>query len=409
MIREEIFEPRELWKQPLHRVGYSDRTAWFMAALSELAYLEFESSEIDGLINDLAAAVGRTRDEVVAAVRERLSTDETLPSIGGRERLKRILQHVGFELLCTFDEGGTQGFMARREAGEGLKAMTVLAFRGTEKKLGDWKTDLRVALRDVGAGRIHSGFVGAYQQVRPAIEAAIEREVKKKRDVRLFVTGHSLGGALAVVATRFLPAERLAACYTFGSPRVGDRELSKVFRTPIYRVVNASDAVPRVPVGGTAWVFGKIMGGLTHVLPRWRFLDSARTHVERVTGYVHYGDMRYLTACAPGSGDGYPGLMVIANPPFLERLRRFLRRVKDTKGQGMIKDHAIGIYRRKLKAYARARNVRPGQGAGPPVGGGAPLRTGVQQTGGGVAERNGAAARRAPAGGPGPEGETGGS
>ncbi len=360
MIDESIFEPQDLWQQPLQRVGYSDRTAWFMAALSELAYLQFESTAVDGLLDDLATAVGRTRKEVLAAVRDLLDDGQRPLPLGGETRLRKILESVGFELLCTFNAGETQGFMARRaEGGEGLSSMTVLAFRGTEKKLRDWKTDLRIKMNSDPrrVGRIHSGFLDAYEQVRGTIEDTINREAtEKKRTVRLFVTGHSLGGALAVLATRFLPAEHLAACYTFGSPRVGDRDLSKVFKTPIYRVVNASDAVPRVPVGDGMWFVGKVLGGLTHVLPRWRFLDSLRTYVESVSGYVHYGDMRYLTACAPGPGNGYSGLMVISNPTVLERWARFLRRVKDTKGQGLIKDHAIGIYRRKLKAYAQSRN-----------------------------------------------------
>ncbi len=311
MTNGRIFEPQELWQQPLQRVGYSDRTAWFLAALSELAYLRFEETAVDGLIADFATAVGRTRQDVSRAVEPLLGGDgDESTAIGGEIRLGKILRYAKLELLCTFSAGETQGFMARREVGEGVNSMTVLVFRGTEKKLSDWKTDLRIAMKTVEGrtGRIHSGFLDAYEQVREKIEATIKQEVESGRTVRLFVTGHSLGGALAVVATRFLPAEYLAACYTFGSPRVGDRELSRVFKTPIYRIVNASDAVPRIPVGDGMWFLGKMLDGLTHVVPRWRFLDSVRAFVERITGYVHYGDMRYLTACAPGCGDGYPDL-----------------------------------------------------------------------------------------------------
>ena len=268
--------------------------------------------------------------------------------------MKQILDFIGFELLCAFSEGETQGFMARRSLADDEMNMMVLAFRGTEKKLKDWKTDLRVELKAVEGkrGRIHSGFQEAYSAVSGIIQGTIE----KHDDAPLFITGHSLGGALAVVATRFLRADNLAACYTFGSPRVGDRELSRVFKTPIYRVVNASDAVPRFPAGSPMWFLGKIIDGLTYVLPRWRFFDSLRAYAEKITGYVHYGDMRYLTAVAPGPADSYPDLMVIANPNALERWRRFWKRVKDTKGQGPIRDHAIAIYRRKLRAYALARN-----------------------------------------------------
>ena len=230
----------------------------------------------------------------------------------------------------------------------------VLAFRGTEKKLKDWKTDLRIKMEAVEGkkGRIHEGFQAAYEAVRNRIET----KIKEHPGVPLFITGHSLGGALAIVATRFLHADNLAACYTFGSPRVGDRELSRVFKTPIYRAVNASDAVPRVPAGSAMWFVGKGIDFVTYLLPRWRWLDSLRTYAKRITGYVHYGDMRYLTAAKPGLGDIYPDLMVISNPNVTERYRRLWKRVKDTRGQGLVKDHSIAIYRRKLRAYALARN-----------------------------------------------------
>ena len=90
----------------------------------------------------------------------------------------------------------------------------VLAFRGTEKKLKDWKTDLRIKMEAVEGkkGRIHEGFQAAYEAVRNRIET----KIKEHPGVPLFITGHSLGGALAIVATRFLHADNLAACYTFG-------------------------------------------------------------------------------------------------------------------------------------------------------------------------------------------------
>ena len=71
---------------------------------------------------------------------------------------------------------------------------------------------------------------------------------------------------------------------------------------------------------------------------------------------MQYGDMRYLTAAKPGSNYSYPDLTVISNPNLLERWSRLWRRVKETHGQGLIKDHAIAIYRRKLRAYAVSRN-----------------------------------------------------
>ena len=356
MISQRDFELKELLVQPLQRVGYSDRTAWLMASLSELAYFKFEETDpLSSLIGDVAIAIGKDRSEVLNALHPLLDQEQREARVvTGEDRLKGILNCIDFDLLLTFDKAETQGFMAKRRAAKGKRDMMVLAFRGTEKKLMDWKTDLRIELKAVSDkhGRIHGGFLAAYT----AVSSKIQAKVAEHAGVPLFITGHSLGGALAVVATRFLHTDNLAACYTFGSPRVGDRALSSVFRTPIYRVVNAADGVPRIPFGSGMWFVGKAIDWVTYVLPRWRILDSLRAKAERITGYVHYGDMRYLTAAKPGANFSYPELAVISNPNIVERLTRLWRRVKDTEGQGLIKDHAIAVYRRKLRSYAVSRN-----------------------------------------------------
>ncbi len=77
-------------------------------------------------------------------------------------------------------------------------------------------------------------------------------------DAKVFITGHSLGGALATLygAMLFYNAEheitdKLAAIYTFGQPRVGDKEFAKYGETHLkdqyFRVVYCNDIVPRVP------------------------------------------------------------------------------------------------------------------------------------------------------------------
>ena len=66
----------------------------------------------------------------------------------------------------------------------------------------------------------------------------------------LFITGHSLGGALAMIAAKKITHKGgNAACYTFGSPRVGDEVWISNIKTPLYRVVNAADCVTMLPPG----------------------------------------------------------------------------------------------------------------------------------------------------------------
>ena len=275
---------------------------------------------------------------------------------GRRGLLAEILKAARFELVDVFDVGSTQAFLAHRPAQTPRDNMLVLAFRGTEKKLSDWKTDLKAELvpaRDENkVGRIHKGFQAAYYSV----ESAIEERLRAFPECPLYVTGHSLGGALAVVATRYLDAGKLAACYTFGGPRVGDLDLARVFRTPIYRVVNASDTVPRIPFGYGYVLLVRLLKFIFSLLPAFRLLERFYVYMDKISGYVHYGDERYLTVAEPGPADTYPDLNLISNPSFFLSADRFWNRARATRGKGLIKDHAIGIYRAKLRARALSRN-----------------------------------------------------
>ena len=74
-------------------------------------------------------------------------------------------------------------------------------------------------------------------------------------DYKVLITGHSLGGALASLASlwivyyNFVPAEQLVL-YTFGMPRVGDLEYALIHDRYVrnsMRVVHTSDLVPKFP------------------------------------------------------------------------------------------------------------------------------------------------------------------
>jgi triacylglycerol lipase len=174
--------------------------------------------------------------------------------------VSRLAESWGFTTVRFFDAQGTQAFIM------GKPGLIVLAFRGTEPdKIEDIATDLRV--RKVGgplAGRVHRGFLMALLSVWDDYETAngkhkgIERALKEmKKEVggspAVWVTGHSLGAALATLATAFLLEEGrpVQGTHTFGCPRVGDSEfvtaLDARSRKRNYRMVNNNDIVTRVP------------------------------------------------------------------------------------------------------------------------------------------------------------------
>src|SRR5207253_637373 len=98
---------------------------------------------------------------------------------------------------------------------------------------------------------IHAGFKAALNEVWPDVERHI-RELQPVGKLRLlWIAGHSLGAALATAAAHRCADHAdhlgLRATYTFGSPRVGDREFVAGTPGDIFRWQNNSDLVTSVP------------------------------------------------------------------------------------------------------------------------------------------------------------------
>ena len=346
-ITPDVFDEPSLLAAPVRRAAYSDRTAWIMSAMSELAYFRFEGGQdFVSLVKDLAQI--SSASDIESRLRKFLSELE-FDAETRRELLAECLKQAGFELVDIYNIADSQAFLARKPTVEGHDGMRILAFRGTEKSFADFKTDLRANLVKPTEGQtdelIHEGFYLAFGTVKKKIL----EDLSLNPELPLYVTGHSLGGALAIVATRFIAKDSLGACYTFGSPRVGNLDMGLVFRTPIYRIVNSSDVVPRTP---PAWILAP-----TIALLRWIPLPLGwlTRFLERFKGYVHFGDMRYLNHVAEVDGQ-FPGLRLISNPSLPLRAGWVVRRWISTYGRSGIEDHSISLYRKKLKFYALNRN-----------------------------------------------------
>jgi hypothetical protein len=133
----------------------------------------------------------------------------------------------------------------------------VVSFRGTEPaSLGAFVKTLRtdVQVRLVGVpwlprgAQAHQGFAKALNTVYRATANAITRQGGFRRK-KVFVTGHSLGGALAVLCAARLQREGrgTAVVHTYGAPRPGNQQLGRAFRCPCQRWVNFDDVVPMLP------------------------------------------------------------------------------------------------------------------------------------------------------------------
>ena len=130
----------------------------------------------------------------------------------------------------------------------------VIAFRGTDE-IEDWSINARAYQNSFNKGKVHRGFRKAYLSIQKELFAALEGNT-----LPIFITGHSLGAALAVLATSELFNNScFDSCYTFGSPRVGDPEFIKSFNTnSIYRIVNNSDIVTTVPIDFATIIYNHV-------------------------------------------------------------------------------------------------------------------------------------------------------
>ncbi|MGE0861124.1 MAG: lipase family protein [Gammaproteobacteria bacterium] len=141
--------------------------------------------------------------------------------------------------------------------------VVVLAFRGTEQLAADWMTDLRCKPTPASQSstvRVHTGFLEALD-VQSAVDGTrlwgrLTRHLREAlaSGRPLWITGHSLGGALAALAAHRLAFEekiRIAGLCTVGQPRCGDQAFCDALGSRLtgryWRVVNHRDPVPRVP------------------------------------------------------------------------------------------------------------------------------------------------------------------
>ena len=232
--------------------AYCGHTAWIMAIMSELGYMRFEVEDLRALLA-LPAELGKAMGSPPSSS-ELQEIEGLLATRDNKDcrLLRAVLAAGGFQLVGALSDAGTdtQGFVAVRRVGDAMD-MGVVSFRGTENEQ-DWKTNLRYSLTPVDspqaggsewAGKVHQGFLAAFRSVRDQVD----RYLPWAEGLPIFITGHSLGGALATLGAAYLSGWGLAACYTFGAPRVGDMGFSRSLRTPIYRVVNPGDPVPLVP------------------------------------------------------------------------------------------------------------------------------------------------------------------
>ncbi|KAH7677171.1 Triacylglycerol lipase protein [Dioscorea alata] len=196
--------------------------------------------------------------------------------------------------------------------------LIIVAFRGTTD-LNDWKCDFNMSLIKMSdMGMVHLGFMTSlgldakkacsgnnwninkgfpkdYTGNKPLAYYSIRKVVKnlvgKHKNAKILLTGHSLGGALAILYTSLLVMheendllKKISCVITFGQPRVGDSifgdTMLKIIGKKYIRLVYRYDIVPRIPfelpiilkfdhfgacINYHGWYFGKMVKRLPNM------------------------------------------------------------------------------------------------------------------------------------------------
>ncbi|OMO65965.1 Lipase, class 3 [Corchorus olitorius] len=290
--------------------------------------------------------------------------------------------------------------------------LILIAFRGTEPfDADDWSTDFDYSWYEIpGVGKMHMGFLEAlglgnredtvtfhyHLQMNIYSEAAkmkssnadfhpagstdsrntdippdmvemtayyMVREklrslLNEHKNAKYIVTGHSLGGALAIMFPTVLVLheemklmEKLFGVYTFGQPRIGDRQIGRFMETHLdrpvpkyFRVVYCNDLVPRLPYDDKTFLYkhfgvclyynsfymekrmeeepNKNYFGITHLIPEhlnavWELIRSL------IMGYIYGPEYRegWFAMVARVLGLALPGIAAHCPTDYVNSVR----------------------------------------------------------------------------------------
>ncbi|CAD2213538.1 triacylglycerol lipase [Angomonas deanei] len=165
------------------------------------------------------------------------------------------------------------------------KRRIIIAFRGSTD-FNNWLENLdfwQMAYPSSSCGeacKVHRGFYGAFDSLAVNLTSDVLWLSRKYPRYSYFITGHSLGGAIAVLCAAhiasnpvFSQGQRKPAVtlYTFGEPRVGNSAFSNWTASLLgkqHRITHGRDPVPRLPP--QSW-------GYLHLPREWWYAEENAT------------------------------------------------------------------------------------------------------------------------------------
>lgn len=259
-------------------IKYSRQDIIDMLALSMLVY-NYGKDFVGKQHTELAELVSKIKNDDECDIFQKLSPQR-------KEALLQLSHECPHgEILGFIDDEKTdlQAIICKNDD----KKRISVVFRGSES-LKDWYYDFTIFKIALENGcKVHQGFMNQLKNggSLEAINAIVKKELTENNDYTLFVSGHSLAGALCTLYGYLLACEMptiSVQVISFASPRVGDVKWKNAFdnqpNIQHLRVTNNHDIITSVPMIGY-----KHVGDVLHLVKG---------------GYVYYPSYSYNLCCS---------------------------------------------------------------------------------------------------------------
>lgn len=321
--------PLSFVDKSLNFKNYDDKLTWLTASIAELSYMYFDpllsiDLQKEQFFKKASQLIGKEKVH-------KFNDEESTPV--------QNLSPLNMELIRVFNKQDMQAILVR------CNDFIVLSFRGYK----GFSLKEAVAILDSQlipcntGGRAHKGFSEEFVAIGADIQIAINQNVLAGKT--LLICGHGLGAALATIAAKkLIYKNNIAACYAFGSPRVGNSKWISGIRVPLYRLVNTEDLVTTIPLN---YIAIEILGALIKFIPVVG--DTLENYMlANFDGYAHAGKAYYLSNCKDVSCDD----VKLMDSPNVIFIITSLWRNKRIPWKGIFVNHKIDFYRKKLEILA---------------------------------------------------------
>jgi hypothetical protein len=146
------------------------------------------------------------------------------------------------------------GFIGYRDGKIVISFKGIDGFASLAKEFNPTTVDMQ--LNNGQTAQVHSEFYSACQSIISNVVSSLETVKNEYPDASVYLTGHSLGGAVALLASIELESRGIVGwdklnVYTFGQPRVGDQVFADFLNSrsgaTFLRITNKFDMIPSLP------------------------------------------------------------------------------------------------------------------------------------------------------------------